>query len=610
MTEKKFYHNVSRSANSRGDVSSSSYDRYHPSSKSREGFTRFNGSSNHSNGYEQARPSHRNNGFSSRPPLNGYRPRPTAGPPPPPPPGLPVIKSFYKESPATANRSQYEINAWLSENNVTFRGSRILNPILQFKELVGLPDGLMQSILKQGYATPTVIQSQAWPFALSGRDVVGIAQTGSGKTLGYSLPALVHVEGNSVRRKHGPSVLVLAPTRELAQQIKDVVNMFRVRAVCIFGGASKVGQRREYERTQPSIVIACPGRLIDFVEEGTVFLQNITYLVLDEADRMLDMGFEPQIRKIINQIPKNRQTLMWSATWPKEVRKLAEDFLVDYIQINIGSISLSANHNITQIVDVCEEIDKIPKLYKLLTEINANDRDNKTIIFAETKRKVDQLSQQMRSNGWHANAIHGDKPQTERDWALNEFRNGHNPILIATDVAARGLDVDDIKYVVNFDYPNCSEDYVHRIGRTGRRDRKGTSYTFFTINNAKQAGDLIDVMKEAKQEVPAKLYEYASQSHRFGKTVRRRYGNPYGNSGSYGGSARFGGYGEKRFGGTNSSGSSYGMKRKFDDYSNQNSHQANAYNGGGNRFKKPNYGANTHSMGSSNNAHQDRYNSY
>lgn len=245
-----------------------------------------------------------------------------------------VYKAFYKEHPKTSGRSRYEIDEWLQKNAITFRGSSILNPIIEFDELVGLPSSVMESILKQGFTNPTVIQSQGWPFALSGRDMVGIAQTGSGKTLAYTLPALMHVEGNIHRRNYGPSVLILAPTRELAQQIKDVVNIFRsARSVCIFGGASKVGQRREMERVQPSIIIACPGRLIDFVEEGSITLQNISYLVLDEADRMLDMGFEPQIRKIVEKVPKDRQTLMWSATWPKEVRKLAEDFLTSYVQV-------------------------------------------------------------------------------------------------------------------------------------------------------------------------------------------------------------------------------------------------------------------------------------
>lgn len=214
--------------------------------------------------------------------------------------------------------------------------------------------------------------------------------------------------------------LVLAPTRELAQQINGVVNDFCYnRSVCVFGGAAKGPQIRDINNKRPTVVIACPGRLIDFIESGIIHLANISYLVLDEADRMLDMGFEPQIRKIIAQIPKDRQTLMWSATWPKEVRGLAEDFLHNYIHVNIGALSLCANHNITQIVDVCDDGEKVEKLYKLLTEIRADKKENKTLIFAETKRKVDELSRQMRNTGWPSMCIHGDKSQQERDWVLN-----------------------------------------------------------------------------------------------------------------------------------------------------------------------------------------------
>lgn len=223
----------------------------------------------------------------------------------------------------------------------------------------------MDCIKRQGYEVPTAIQAQGWPIAMSGRDLVGIAQTGSGKTLGYILPAIVHINNQPpISRGDGPIALVLAPTRELAQQIQQVCRDFGtssyIRNTCIFGGAPKGPQARDLERGV-EIVIATPGRLIDFLEKGTTNLQRCTYLVLDEADRMLDMGFEPQIRKIVEQIRPDRQTLMWSATWPKEVRKLAQDFLNDYIQINIGSLQLSANHNILQIVDVCQEHEKEPK---------------------------------------------------------------------------------------------------------------------------------------------------------------------------------------------------------------------------------------------------------
>jgi superfamily II DNA/RNA helicase len=235
---------------------------------------------------------------------------------------------------------------------------------------------------------------------------------------------------------------------------------------------------------------------------------------------------------------------MWSATWPKEVRVLAEDFLNDYIQINVGSLTLAANHNILQIIDVCQENEKESKLRILLDEIG-NEKENKTIIFAETKRKVDDITRDMRKMGWPAMCIHGDKSQNERDWVLQEFRNGTSPILVATDVAARGLDVEDVKFVINYDYPNCSEDYVHRIGRTGRSEKTGTAYTFFTPGNGKQAKDLVEVLREANQVVNPKLFELMENS--------RSYGG--GGRGGYGGRSRWRQPGQQQ---QNGYGSSYG----------------------------------------------------
>nr|XP_048690029.1 probable ATP-dependent RNA helicase DDX17 isoform X2 [Caretta caretta] len=368
----------------------------------------------------------------------------------------------------------------------------------------------MDVLIDQNFTEPTPIQCQGFPLALSGRDMVGIAQTGSGKTLAYLLPAIVHINHQPyLERGDGPICLVLAPTRELAQQVQQVADDYgkcsRLKSTCIYGGAPKGPQIRDLERGV-EICIATPGRLIDFLEAGKTNLRRCTYLVLDEADRMLDMGFEPQIRKIVDQIRPDRQTLMWSATWPKEVRQLAEDFLRDYVQINVGNLELSANHNILQIVDVCMESEKDHKLIQLMEEIMA-EKENKTIIFVETKRRCDDLTRRMRRDGWPAMCIHGDKSQPERDWVLNEFRSGKAPILIATDVASRGLDVEDVKFVINYDYPNSSEDYVHRIGRTARSTNKGTAYTFFTPGNLKQARELIKVLEEANQAINPKLMQ-------------------------------------------------------------------------------------------------------
>lgn len=353
----------------------------------------------------------------------------------------PFRKNFYQPCDAVVNRSPAEVEKYLNKNEVTLKGRDIPPPMMEFSE-GGFPDYAMREIAKQGFERPTTIQAQGWPIALSGRNMVGIAQTGSGKTLAYTMPAIVHINNQPrLQRGDGPIVLVLAPTRELAQQIQQVASDFgsgtHVRNTCVFGGAPKASQARDLERGV-EIVIATPGRLIDFLERGTTNLRRCTYLVLDEADRMLDMGFEPQIRKIIEQIRPDRQVLMWSATWPKEVKQLAEEFLEDYIQINIGSLTLSANHNILQIVDVCEEFEKENKLMKLLTEISS-ENETKTIIFVETKRRVDDIARAVNRNGWKACAIHGDKTQQERDYVLHSFRNGRQAILVATDVAARGL---------------------------------------------------------------------------------------------------------------------------------------------------------------------------
>ncbi|XP_018568758.1 DEAD-box ATP-dependent RNA helicase 20 isoform X2 [Anoplophora glabripennis] len=438
----------------------------------------------------------------------------------------PFRKDFYEPHPNTKNRSQLDIDTYRKHNDIIVRGNDVPFPNFCFEE-GSFPEYVMQVLLKQGFNEPTAIQSQGWPVVLSGRDLVGIAQTGSGKTLAYMLPATVHINHQQrPQRGEGPIALILAPTRELAQQIQKVAHDFgsttMIRNTCIFGGSPKGPQARDLERGV-EIVIATPGRLIDFLEKGTTNLQRCTYLVLDEADRMLDMGFEPQIRKIIQQIRPDRQVLMWSATWPKQVQALAEEFLVDYVQVNVGGLSLSANHNIKQIIEVCEEADKEEKLTKLLKEIGS-DRQNKIIVFVETKKKVDDITKVIKRDGFAAICIHGDKSQPERDYVLSEFRNGKFSILVATDVAARGLDVEDVKYVINYDYPNSSEDYVHRIGRTGRCQQAGTAYAFFTSNNQRQAKDLIAVLEEAGQTVTPQLQELA-QSARSTQNNRNRWHN-------------------------------------------------------------------------------------
>uniref|UniRef100_A0AAR2K984 RNA helicase n=1 Tax=Pygocentrus nattereri TaxID=42514 RepID=A0AAR2K984_PYGNA len=434
-------------------------------------------------------------------------------------------KNFYNEHIEVQRMTQYEVEEFRRKKEITVRGSGCPKPVTNFHQ-AQFPQYVMDVLLQQNFKEPTAIQSQGFPLALSGRDMVGIAQTGSGKTLAYLLPAIVHINHQPyLERGDGPICLVLAPTRELAQQVQQVAYDYgkssRIKSTCVYGGAPKGPQIRDLERGV-EICIATPGRLIDFLEAGKTNLRRCTYLVLDEADRMLDMGFEPQIRKIVDQIRPDRQTLMWSATWPKEVRQLAEDFLREYVQINIGALELSANHNILQIVDVCMENEKDNKLIQLMEEIMA-EKENKTIIFVETKKRCDELTRRMRRDGWPAMCIHGDKSQPERDWVLSEFRSGKAPILIATDVASRGLDVEDVKFVINYDYPNSSEDYVHRIGRTARSTNKGTAYTFFTPGNLRQARDLVRVLEEARQAINPKLLQLVDTGRGGGGDENERY---------------------------------------------------------------------------------------
>ncbi|XP_026862421.1 probable ATP-dependent RNA helicase DDX5 isoform X1 [Electrophorus electricus] len=528
-------------------------------------------------------------------------------------------KNFYKEHPDVARRSLQEVEQYRRSKEITVKGRDCPTPTIGFHE-ASFPSYVMEVINKQNWTEPTPIQAQGWPLALSGKDMVGIAQTGSGKTLSYLLPAIVHINHQPfLERGDGPICLVLAPTRELAQQVQQVAAEYgrasRLKSTCIYGGAPKGPQIRDLERGV-EICIATPGRLIDFLEAGKTNLRRCTYLVLDEADRMLDMGFEPQIRKIVDQIRPDRQTLMWSATWPKEVRQLAEDFLKDYVQINVGALQLSANHNILQIVDVCSDGEKEDKLLRLLEEI-MSEKENKTIIFVETKRRCDDLTRRMRRDGWPAMGIHGDKSQQERDWVLNEFKFGKAPILIATDVASRGLDVEDVKFVINYDYPNNSEDYIHRIGRTARSQKTGTAYTFFTPNNMKQAHDLVSVLREANQAINPKLIQMAED--RGGRSRGGRGGGFRDDRRDHfsGGRRDFNGYGQdnrgsdrsyesgpnKVFGNKTQNGGTYGSAA-----SNYNGNSNNGFNGaysngqanfgnqaggfGNQAFQNPQFGAN------------------
>ncbi|KAK5124022.1 DEAD-box ATP-dependent RNA helicase [Meristemomyces frigidus] len=408
-------------------------------------------------------------------------------------------------------------------------GQGVPEPILTFTN-PPLDDHLISNIELAGYKVPTPVQKYSIPIVMGGRDLMACAQTGSGKTGGFLFPILsqafqngpsgaVPQQGGFQRqRKAMPTSLILAPTRELVSQIHEEARKFCyrswVRPCVVYGGADIGSQLRQIERGC-DLLVATPGRLVDLIERGRISLANIKYLVLDEADRMLDMGFEPQIRRIVEgeDMPRTdqRQTLMFSATFPRDIQMLARDFLREYVFLSVGRVG-STSENITQKIEYVEDIDKRSVLLDILHTHGAG----LTLIFVETKRMADSLSDYLINQGFPATSIHGDRTQREREKALEMFRNGRCPILVATAVAARGLDIPNVKHVVNYDLPTDIDDYVHRIGRTGRAGNTGISTAFFNRGNRGVVRDLIDLLKEANQEVPGFLESIARESSGFG----------------------------------------------------------------------------------------------
>ncbi|XP_058091832.1 DEAD-box ATP-dependent RNA helicase 14-like isoform X2 [Magnolia sinica] len=437
-------------------------------------------------------------------------------------PGAQTLRSSARGHGSSDMGGGLSVESYRRQHEISASGNDVPAPFMTF-DSTGFPSEILREVHHAGFSAPTPIQAQSWPIALQGRDIVAIAKTGSGKTLGYLIPGFIHLKRCRNNSKAGPTVLVLSPTRELATQIQEEAVKFgrssRISCTCLYGGAPKGPQLRDIERGA-DVVVATPGRLNDILEMRRVSLRQVSYLVLDEADRMLDMGFEPQIRKIVKEIPARRQTLMYTATWPKEVRKIAADLLVNPVQVNIGSIDeLVANKAITQFVEVTTPMEKQRRLEQIL---RSQEPGSKVIIFCSTKRMCDQLARSI-TRQFGAAAIHGDKSQGERDWVLNQFRTGKSPILVATDVAARGLDIKDIRVVINYDFPTGIEDYVHRIGRTGRAGATGVAYTFFCDQDAKYARDLIKVLEGAGQRVPSEVRDMAIRGG--GGRHRSRWGS-------------------------------------------------------------------------------------
>jgi len=432
-------------------------------------------------------------------------------------------KDFYREHPEIAALTPEQCQEILRQHGATIEGDAASVKPLQKFEHAGFSATVLSHLKESGFAAPTSIQAIGWPIALSGHDMVGLAKTGSGKTLAYLLPALVHLSAQPpLRSGDGPIVLILAPTRELAIQIQ--MEAFRLPEVAgtfseavLYGGVARGGQVQALRRGV-ELCIATPGRLLDLLQSGVTNLKRITYLVVDEADRMLDMGFEPQLRRIISQIRPDRQTLMWSATWPREIQHLARDICREQpVKVIIGSKETQANADIRQVVHVIPELDKRKHFFSWIQEVCPPQGEQpRILIFMETKRGADALVGELKYEQFPAAAIHGDKTQRERDSIMHQFRTGRTNILVATDVAQRGLDVRDVRFVVNYDMPKTIEDYVHRIGRTGRAGVQGTAVTFFgfdfpTPDRVRFARRLADVMRQAGQEPPPELRQIADQ---------------------------------------------------------------------------------------------------
>lgn len=480
----------------------------------------------------------------------------------------PLVTGFYEEHEEVKRMSDDDVSKFRKDNNNIVvshfkQGDTFVlpKPAPKFEHSFHNHPDILRVIASQGFSTPSPIQAQAWPILLQSKDLIGIAQTGTGKTLAYLLPGLLSIVKQTMPRaeRPGPSMLILAPTRELAQQIDREAKKYSyedVKSICIYGGGNRNEQISQCRR-KPEIVIATPGRLNDLTMAKIVDLTSVNYLVLDEADRMLDMGFMPQIRKILVDIRPDRQTVMMSATWPAGVRKIATDFMNDPAQIFVGSLDLAAVNSVTQEIIMLEADEKRKSLYNFL--LNTMTDQDKAIVFVGRKSVADDISSELALNSIACQCMHGDRDQADREQALADIKSGEVRIIIATDVASRGLDIDDITYILNYDFPSNAEEYVHRVGRTGRAGRTGKSITFFTREDWRHAQELIDILSKSSSEIPEKLVhmaeryqawldkkkaedELAAQMGGGGGGRRGRGGGGYG-GGGYGGGGGGGGYG-------------------------------------------------------------------
>ena len=379
---------------------------------------------------------------------------------------------------------------------------------MQFSEL-GLSQQLLDTVAEQGYQTPTPIQAQAIPLVLQGRDVLAGAQTGTGKTAGFTLPLLHLLQQEAIPPKPRlPRVLILTPTRELTLQVHESIVTYGKNlpffAEAIYGGVSSVPQIQKLQRGT-DIIVATPGRLLDLIHQKHVNLSHIEYFVLDEADRMLDMGFLPEVKKIIHQLPKKRQNLMFSATYAPEISLLAGQLLTNPAEVSVASRSAAAD-TVTQTVYAIKREHKRECLSYLIGHHNWQQ----VLVFVRTKHGADRLCKQLIHDGIRCAALHGDKSQGARVRALDQFKNGEITALIATDIAARGIDIDQLPHVINFDLPQVPEDYVHRIGRTGRAGSEGEAISMVDPDEAHLLASIEKLLKKQIPRVADTGYEHVS----------------------------------------------------------------------------------------------------
>ncbi|WP_297986393.1 DEAD/DEAH box helicase [uncultured Chryseobacterium sp.] len=363
-----------------------------------------------------------------------------------------------------------------------------------------LLEPISKALQEEGYETPTPIQQQSIPEILKGKDLLGTAQTGTGKTAAFAIPILQNLHQQNIKNNQ-IKALILTPTRELAIQIEESFNAYGrhlpLRTLVIFGGV-KQGAQEAKLRKGVDILVATPGRLLDFISQGIISLKNLQIFVLDEADRMLDMGFVHDVKRVVKLLPQKRQTLFFSATFPNEIKNLADSMLTNPVKVSVTPVSSTAE-TIHQSVYFVDKDDKL----NLLTHILQNDISESVLVFARTKHGADKIARKLQKDKISAEAIHGNKSQNARQNALSNFKSGKTRVLVATDIAARGIDIDELKHVINFELSDVSETYVHRIGRTGRAGNEGRSISFVDgldlinlKNTEKLIGKKIPVIKD------------------------------------------------------------------------------------------------------------------